>query len=209
MDAIDVEKMFTRSDGAYLFARWARPIAPIVFGVEDQTLSVIKGAVEAVVAMAGHKMTETDPELGANLLFFFFRDWDELLETPDLDRLVPDLAPLVGRLKEADANQYRLFRFEPDGAIKAAFVFVRMDGEMSKVPAEDLALAQVAQTIVLWSDMAFREKGPLGQVGEKVVLRPDIAAVIRAAYDPVMPAVADDASHAMRLAARAARDLPV
>ena len=209
MDAIDVEKMFTRSDGTYLFARWARPIAPIVFGVEDQTLSVIKGAVEAVVAMAGHKMTETDPELGANLLFFFFRDWDELLETPDLDRLVPDLAPLVGRLKEADANQYRLFRFEPDGAIKAAFVFVRMDGEMSKVPAEDLALAQVTQTIVLWSDMAFREKGPLGQVGEKVVLRPDIAAVIRAAYDPVMPAVADDASHAMRLAARAARDLPV
>ena len=209
MDAIDVEKMFTRSDGTYLFARWARPIAPIVFGVEDQTLSVIKGAVEAVVAMAGHKMTETDPELGANLLFFFFRDWDELLETPDLDRLVPDLAPLVGRLKEADANQYRLFRFEPDGAIKAAFVFVRMDGEMSKVPAEDLALAQVTQTIVLWSDMAFREKGPLGQVGEKVVLRPDIAAVIRAAYDPVMPAVADDASHAMRLAARATRDLPV
>ena len=208
MDAIDVEKMFTRSDGAYLFARWSRPIAPIVFGVEDQTLSVIKGAVEAVVAMASHKMAETDPELGANLLFFFFRDWDELLETPDLDRLVPDLVPLVERLKEADANQYRLFRFEPDGAIKAAFVFVRMDSEMSKVPAEDLALAQVAQTIVLWSDTAFRDKGPLGRVGKNVVLRPDIAAIIRASYDPVMPAVADDASHALRLAARAARDLP-
>ena len=209
MDAIDVEKMFTRSDGAYLFARWSRPIAPIVFGVEDQTLSVIKGAVEAVVAMASHKMAETDPELGANLLFFFFRDWDELLETPDLDRLVPDLVPLVERLKEADANQYRLFRFEPDGAIKAAFVFVRMDSEMSKVPAEDLALAQVAQTIVLWSDTAFRDKGPLGRVGKNVVLRPDIAAIIRASYDPVMPTVADDASHALRLAARAARDLPV
>lgn len=209
MDAIDVEKMFTRSDGAYLFARWSRPIAPIVFGVEDQTLSVIKGAVEAVVAMASHKMAETDPELGANLLFFFFRNWDELLETPDLDRLVPDLVPLVERLKEADANQYRLFRFEPDGAIKAAFVFVRMDSEMSKVPAEDLALAQVAQTIVLWSDTAFRDKGPLGRVGKNVVLRPDIAAIIRASYDPVMPTVADDASHALRLAARAARDLPV
>lgn len=209
MNARDVEKMFTRADGAYLFARWGRPIAPIVFGVEDQTLSVIKGAIEAVVALANHRMAETDPELGANLLVFFFREWDELLETPDLDRLVPDLAPLVDRLKIAGANQYRLFRFEPDGAIKAAFVFVRMDGEMSKVPAEDLALAQAAQTIVLWSDLAFRDKGPLGRVGDKVVLRPDIAAIIRAAYDPVMPAVAEDASHALRLAARAGRDLPV
>ena len=32
--------------------------------------------------------------------------------------------------------------------------------------------------------------------------RPEIAGVIRAAYDPVLPAVATDASHALRLAAR-------
>ena len=31
---------------------------------------------------------------------------------------------------------------------------------------------------------------------------PEIAAVIRAAYDPVMPAVAQDAAHALRLSAR-------
>jgi len=49
--------------------------------------------------------------------------------------------------------------------IKAAFVFVRMDAEMSKVPAEDIALAQAAQTILLWSDVAFRDKGPLAQIG--------------------------------------------
>jgi hypothetical protein len=35
-----------------------------------------------------------------------------------------------------------------------------------------------------------------------VVLRPEIGAVIRAAYDPIMPALADDPSHALRLAAR-------
>ena len=38
--------------------------------------------------------------------------------------------------------------------------------------------------------------------GERVVLRPEVAAIIRAAYDPVMPDVAEDASHAMRMAAR-------
>ena len=209
MDMIDVEPMFTRSDGDYLFARWGRPIVPVVFGVDDATLSVVKGAIEAVVVLAGHQMAETDPELGVNLLMFFFREWDELIETPDLDRLVPDLEPLVTRLKAADANQYRHFRFDEAGASKAAFVFVRMDAEMTKVPAEDIALAQAAQRVLLWSDMAFLGNGPLARIGEQVVLRPDIAGVIRAGYEPVMPAVANDPSHALRLAARVARDLPV
>ena len=209
MDMIDVEPMFTRSDGDYLFARWGRPIVPVVFGVDDATLSVVKGAIEAVVVLAGHQMAETDPELGVNLMVFFFREWDELVETPDLDRLVPDLEPLVARLKAAEANQYRHFRFDEAGAIKAAFVFVRMDAEMSKVPAEDIALAQAAQTILLWSDVAFRDKGPLAQIGERIVLRPDIAGVIRAGYDPLMPVVAHDPSHALRIAARVARDLRV
>ncbi len=200
-----IEKLFTRGDGTFLFARWGRPIVPVVFGVDDATLSVIKGAIEAVVALAGHRMSDTDPELGANLLMFFFREWDELAETPDLDRLVPDLGPLLERLKAADANQYRLFRFDETGAIKAAFVFVRMDQNLSRMPAEDLALAQAAETILLWSDTAFAETGPLGLAGEAVVLRPDIAGVIRAGYDPVLPAIATDASHALRLAARLGR----
>lgn len=198
-----VEALFTRADGTYLFARWGRPLVPVVFGTDDRTLEIVKGAVEAVVLMAGHSMAETDPELGVNLMFFFFRDWDELIEVPDLDRMVPDLGPLVERLKAAEANQYRIFRFDEAGAIKASFVFLRMDEELSKVPADTLALAQVVQTIVLWSDTAFVGRSPLAQAPEgKVILRPDIGAVIRASYDPVMPVVAQDPSHALRLAAR-------
>jgi hypothetical protein len=34
------------------------------------------------------------------------------------------------------------------------------------------------------------------------VMRPEIAALLRAGYDPVMPARANDASHTLRLAAR-------
>ncbi|HKL06660.1 MAG TPA: hypothetical protein VJ929_12705 [Roseovarius sp.] len=204
LSANQIETLFTRSDGSYAFARWGRPIAPIVFGVDDQTLSIVKGAVEAVVAMAGHQMAETDPELGVNLMLFFFRDWDELPNVPDLDRLVPDLVPLVDRLKEADANQYRIFRFDEAGAIKASFVFLRMDKELSAVPAETLALSQIVQTVLLWSDTAFRNASPLAHIAEKktTILRPDIADLIRAAYDPVMPPAASDPSHALRLAAR-------
>jgi len=174
MDTDQIAALFTRADGTYLCARWGRPIVPVVFGVDDATLGVFKGAIEAVVTLAQHQMAETDPELGANLMVFFCRDWDELTDVPHLEKLLPDLGPLVARLKDADANQYRIFRFDDAGAIRAAFVFLRMDENLSQVSA----------------------------VNDQTVLRPDISAVIRAAYDPVMPAVAQDASHALRLSAR-------
>ncbi|ABD53885.1 hypothetical protein [Jannaschia sp. CCS1] len=204
VDPAKIEALFTRADGQFLFARWGRPIVPVVFGVEDSTISVFKGAIEAVVALADHKMAEHDPELGANLMVFFIRDWAELTATPNLDRLIPDLAPLVARLESAQANQYRSFRFDEDGGIKAAFVFIRMDDAMAEASAETIALSQIVQTIVLWSDTAFLGTSPLAVLTDDgpAVLKPDIAEVIRAAYDPVLPVAATDASHALRLFAR-------
>jgi hypothetical protein len=197
-----IQRFFTRRDGSYLFARWGRPVVPVVFGVDDATLSIVKGAIEAVVGMAGHKMSDLDPELGANHLLFFFREWGELLETPDLDKLVPDLHALVARLQGEGANRYRLFRFDDAGAIKAVFSFLQMDESMRDIPAEDLALSEAALCSLLWADAAFQTQGPLGLLDDKVILRPDVAGIIQAAYDPVMPDVASDASHALRLAAR-------
>lgn len=199
----EIEALFTGSDGAFRFARWGRPVVPIVFGVDDATLSVIKGAVEAVVSLAGHKMAETDPELGANLMMFFFRDWSELLEVPGLDRMLPDLPGLIDRLSAADANQYRTFRVETDGAIQAAFIFLRMDDSLAEMAAQTLALDQIIRVILLWSDRAFAERSPLARLDNgKVILRPEIADVIRVAYDPVLLASASDASHALRMSAR-------
>jgi hypothetical protein len=202
MDISEIEPLFTRADGAYLCARWGRPIVPVVFGVEDETISLLKGAFEAVCVLAGHTMAETDPELGANVMMLFCREWGDLSAVPDLDRLVPELADLVVRLIKADANQYRIFRLDVQGAIQACFIFLRMDDQLSEVPADTLALSQAVQSIVLWSDVAFRDASPLAMVGGNAVLRPDIAGVIRAVYDKVMPAVAHDPSHALRLAAR-------
>ena len=155
MTPAEIESHFTRSDGSFAFARWGRPIVPIMFGVDDASLSVIKGAVEAVVAMAGHKMAETDPELGANLLFFFVAGWDELLGVKDLGEMIPELPDVVARLEGAGANQYRAFRFDADGAIRACFVFLRMDADLAGMAAEDLALGQAAQAILLWSVLCF------------------------------------------------------
>ncbi|MGY6549006.1 MAG: hypothetical protein ACXIU7_08370 [Roseinatronobacter sp.] len=206
MQATDIEALFTRADGQFLCARWGRPIVPVVFGVADATLATMKGAIEAVVALAGHRMAETDPELGANLMVFFFRDWTELPQVPGLDRLIEGLGPLVARLDAAGANQYRVFRFDAQNAIKAAFVFIRMDASLAAVPAETLALSQAVQVILLWSDTAFTDRSALALAGESVILRPDIAGVIRAAYDPVLPPVATDPAHALRISARLGRD---
>jgi hypothetical protein len=203
----DLQTLFTRTDGSYLFARWGRPIVPVVFGVEDASLAVVKGAIEAVAALAGLEIAETDPELGANLMVFFLRDWAELPKIHKFDQLVPDLAALCQRLSEAEAHHYRLFRFDQAGAIKAAFVFLRMDEALQAVPAQDLALKEAVQMILLWGEAAFAARSALGRIGDVAVLRPEIAEVIRRAYDPVLPAVARDPSHAVRLAARVLQGL--
>lgn len=197
-----VQTLFTRSDGQYLFSRWGRAMVPVVFGLDDATLPVMKGAIEAVAGLAGHEIAAADPELGANLMVFFFRDWAELPEVPNLEKLIPDLVALCTRLSEQGANQYRAFRFDPAGAIKAAFVFVRMDAALDAVPADVLALSQAVQIILLWSDRAFVDRSPLVDKGAGAELRPEIVGLIRAGYAPQMPTVARDAAHAYRLAAR-------
>lgn len=202
MDVSEIEPLFTRADGSYLCARWGRPVVPVVFGVEDDAIAVLKGAFEAICVLSGHKMDELDPELGVNVMMMFCKDWDELSGVPQLDRLVPELRELVGRLIKADANQYRIFRFDDAGAIQACFIFLRMDDDLAAVPAETLALSQAVQSIVLWSDVAFKDTSPLAMIEGNAVLRPEIANVIRAVYDPVMPAVATDSSHALRVTAR-------
>lgn len=199
----EITALFT-DDGSYRFARWGRPMAPVVFGVDDATLRVVKDAFAAVAMLTGQALAETDPELGVNTMVFFFRDWAELIALPDLERMIPDLPALVGRLEAGGANQYRTFRFDEAGAIKATFVFLRIDGALARLPAEVIALGEAVQVALLWSVSAFSARSPLAETsGGVTVLRPEIAAVIRAAYDPAMPATADDPSHALRLFARA------
>ncbi|RWR30304.1 hypothetical protein D2T31_07740 [Sinirhodobacter populi] len=198
----EITRMFTRAGGDYLFARWSRPIVPVVFGVDDATLATVKAAIEAVVALAGHRMAETDPELGANLMIFFFRDWKELLDVPGLDHLVEGLAGTVARLDAAEANQYRAFRFEKDGAIRACFVFIRVDAALDDTPAETVALSLAARSILFWGDHAFERYPALAELDGAAVIHPAMALVIRAAYDPSMPHSARDPGHALRLAAR-------
>lgn len=197
---------FTQADGRYAFARWGRPVAPIVLGVEDETLTVFKGALQLVFGEAGHELAESDPEIGANLMVFFLRDWSELAEVAGLEVLIPELSALLPRLAQANARHYRLFRHDGEGAIRAAFLFIRMDEQLAQMPAEALALNEAVHAALIWGEGALNPAQVLatGQEG-RFAIRAEIAALLKAAYDPVMPAVAGDASHALRLWARLPR----
>jgi hypothetical protein len=202
-DPSRIAAMFSRDDGSYHFARWGRPITPVIFGLAEDSLPAMKGAIEATVALAGHKMAETDPEMGANLMMFFLRDWDELMGLPDLDQLVPDLVGLISRLKSANAGQYRVFRYEDTGAMRAAVVLICVAKGMNDGAAQDIGLEQAVKSLLNWSPAAFADMSPLVIGPDGIArLRADVAAVLTAAYDPLMPPADQDPSHALRLYGR-------
>lgn len=187
MTAEQIAALFTRPDGAFLCARWGRPVAPVIFGLTDESLDIFRGAIRAGFAHARHPLADTDPDMGANLMLFFVRDWAELADLPDLDRLT-DAPGLPGRLADADADQYRMFRFDADGGIRACLGFLRMSG-----PLAESHPAQLAEALFMRCALTFaRDIAPSA----------GMAALIRAAYDPVLPVAATDAAHALRLAAR-------
>lgn len=187
MTADQIAAAFTRADGTFLCARWGRPVAPVIFGLADESLDIFRGAIRAGFAHARHPLAETDPEMGANLMLFFVRDWSDLADIPDLDRLT-DAPGLPDRLARAEADQYRLFRFDADGGIRACLAFLRMGGALA-----DSHPGHLAEAIFMRCALTFaRDIAPSAQV----------AALIRAAYDPVLPVAATDPAHALRLAAR-------
>ncbi|MEM7614081.1 MAG: hypothetical protein AAF245_03490, partial [Pseudomonadota bacterium] len=150
-------------------------------------------------------LVDTDPELGANVLIFFVSEWSELTSVPHLDRLLPDLPALLDRLAQAGANQYNSFRFDTDGSIKLCLIFLRLDDALAAVSAQVLATSQILRSLLLWSDNAFRKDSPIALVNDGAVAipRPDLATLIRAAYDPILPPSSHDPAFAHRLSARA------
>lgn len=201
--AAEIENMFT-NDGRYIFARWNRPIAPVVFGTDDESLAVFKDAFATVASLGDMLLAETDPELGANFLVFLCSDWSEIKEVPNLERLLANIDGLVTELDKSGANQYRSFAFDPEGAIKLCVLLLKYDDDMAQVSAQALATSQMAQAMLLWSQTAFLEKSPIGiiEANNMAIVRPAVAALIRAAYDKTMPDTAGDISHALRLEAR-------
>ncbi len=203
-DATDwIKDLFTRRDGAFRFARWARPLAPVIVGTDDDGCRIFEDGIRAVARIAGLEVSELDPDLGANFMVFLVNDWAELAEAPNLIRLIPNLGDLIATLTEHGANQYRVFNFDEAGALRLCITMLRYDDELQRVSAQTLAVGQAFQGMLLWSDAAFTTESPIAITEDGLcVVKPVYADLLRSAYDPVLPTVADNASFALRLAAR-------
>jgi len=199
-----IEALFTRSDGSFRFARWGRPLAPMVYGTNDEGIRIVEEALASLAGLTGLATAELDPELGANFLVFFCRDWDELTEVPNLAKLIPDLDRLVPTLSGAGANQYRIFGFDGAGAIRICITLIRYDDDLQQVSAQTLAVSQCLMGLLLWSDRAFAAESPIALIQDtgRCVVKPWFQALMRAAYDAAVPAASADAALALRLAAR-------
>lgn len=199
-----IAALFTRSDGSFRFARWGRPLVPVVTGTDTAGEEILGEALTAVAELAGLPVEGTDPELGANFLVFFCRDWSDLTVIPGIARLIPDIEKLVAVLKGAGANQYRIFDFDGQGAIRLCLVLLRYDDDLRRVSAHTLALSQSVQSLLLWSDHAFTGESPLAvlEPSGRAVVKPWFADLLRVAYDPALPSAGLDPSLVLRLQAR-------
>ncbi|MFQ5438135.1 MAG: hypothetical protein ACE5DK_04800 [Paracoccaceae bacterium] len=204
LDVERIQELFTTRDGSYHFARWGRPIAPVVFGTDDETLGHLKNAMSEVIGLAGLGPVESDPDFGVNLMVFFCREWDELDEVPVLARILPDFGALKQTLGRGRANRYRTFNFDEDGAIQMCIILLRLDDELAGTPVQTLGIAEMLQSVLVWGDAAFVAESPIATFANsnRCIVKPDYTALIRAAYDPVLDGSAVDKSHALRLAAR-------
>lgn len=201
-DAARVTALFSRSSGGYRFARWERPLAPALFGFSEIEKPRYAAALADAARACGLEIVETDPELGRNCLVFMCGAWGELPRIPGLDRLVPDLEKLVSVLKATGANQYRIFGFDGNGAIRLCITLLRGDAELRAAPFPLLALSQAAQSMALWSDTAFQSESPVVATSAGAALDPWFESLLGAAYADDMPPTSEDAAHARALAAR-------
>ncbi|MHA3913985.1 hypothetical protein [Halovulum sp. GXIMD14793] len=197
----EVTALFTGPQG-FRFARWTKPLAPVVFGTDDATLDAIKPAMAEAASLADLCIVDIDPELGANLMLFVLRDWQELHAAKDLEQLIPDLPDLAERLQGSGASRYRRVVPAADGSIALVVSFLRLGDE--EMRARNLALDLTVRNLLLWSGHAFEAEPTLAvQSDGTCLVAPRIAALIRAAYDPKLPNTSADPALAYRLAARA------
>ncbi|MFV0293779.1 MAG: hypothetical protein ACK5II_11445 [Paracoccus sp. (in: a-proteobacteria)] len=186
MNTNEISALFSRQ-GNFLCARWGRPVAPVIFGLADESLNIFRTAIHAAYGHANHPLADTDPETGANLMMFFCRNWEELSGIPDLNQLTGQ-SDLVTRLNDLDTNHYQIFRFDKDGAIRACLSFVRMAPPLSEVRP-----AALAETLAVRSMLTF---------AYEITATRELAELVRAAYDPRLPDTTSDPSHSLRLLAR-------
>jgi len=205
-DADRIKKLF--GGDRFKFARWGVPISPVVIGLDDKGTQLFTEAIEAVADLAGVQVEDIDPEMGANMMVYIMADWAHASRAPNLPKFLPDLPALVERLTEANANRYRVFAFDDQGAIRASITLLRYDEQMQAAPVDYIALSEAVLAIMVYDEAGIADDRPVVMAkfedddDARAIVEPWHGMLIHAAYDPALPAGSKDPALAMRLAAR-------
>ena len=145
--------------------------------------------------------------MGANFMVYVMSDWAHATRAPNLPNFLPDLPALIQRLTEANANRYRVFAFDDAGAIRAAITLLRYDEQMQAAPVDYIALTEAALGMLVYDEAGVAADRPVVMArfeddDARAIMSPWHAMLLRAAYDPAIPAGSKDPALAMRLAAR-------
>lgn len=140
-EALDAEVTGALPVTASIFARcWSIvPIAPVIFGLADETLIFLFRDATRAVTMCAIRWSR--PILRwVNMMSFFVRDWDELAQIPDLDRLTWAggwrICWRIGMRTNTGCSA-----FDADGTIRACMNFVNMGGKLAEAHPAQLAEA--------------------------------------------------------------------
>jgi hypothetical protein len=205
-DADRIKKLF--GGDSFKFARWGMPISPVVIGLDQKGAQLFEEAIGAVADLAGVEMEDLDPEMGANMMIYIMSDWAHASRAPNLPKFLPDLPALVERLTAMNANRYRVFAFDDQGAIRASITLLRYDEQMRAAPVDYIALSEAALAMLVYDEAGTADDRPVVMAkfddddDARAIIDPWHAMLIRAAYDSALPAGSKDPVLAMRLAAR-------
>ena len=190
---------------SFKFARWGGAISPAVIGLDAAGGRLFGEAVRVLAGHAGAAMANGEAE--ANLLIYVMKGWRDAARAPNLPDFLPDLPALIARLEAAGANRYRVFAFDDAGAIRASITLLRYDEQMRAAPVDYIALTEAALALLVFDEGGVSVDRPVAMAefdnGERrAMLAPFHAALLKAAYDPAIPAGSKDPALALRLAAR-------
>ena len=105
-DAERIQRLF--GGDAFKFARWGGPLAPMIVGLDDKGCRLFEEAIAAVAEVAGAKIDEIDPEMGANFMVYVMSDWAHATRAPNLPNFLPDLPPETqAKLDDLNAQLHR------------------------------------------------------------------------------------------------------
>jgi hypothetical protein len=202
----EIRTYFSTPNQGYFFARWNRPIVPVVFGDHCLEPDLLKAALGRLGELTGQPVDLAAPASSMNYGTLVVRDWRDLTDMPGVPRLMPNLAKLAAQLEAEGANQYRVFQRDWRGGIKRCFAAIRTGtGRFADLTPESMALRQVTLSFLQWSIPGIVKVGLVGPGPDgRDDLKPQTAALLKAAYDPALPTSSKDPRHAEALAARMA-----